>query len=99
MPKSQQKGCGAEIRQRRTEKDFTLEDVSTEVGCTIDHLSKVERGLRPPSRKLCLRLSDVLDMDKDEVLGAYGHVAPDVIDIIAADPALADEVREMSPSS
>lgn len=94
MPENQNVGYGAMIREARHEAGRSLEDVSGEVGCTLAYLSRVEREVASPGRKLCLRLSEELDLDKDELLGMVGHVAPDVIQIIASDPALAKELRE-----
>lgn len=101
MPESQKEsegGWGAMIRERRLEKGWTQKELGDRVGCTFGHLSEIERENNRPGRKLCLRLSEVLDLNKDYLLGAAGHAAPDVVAMIAAEPTLADEVRKMAAS-
>jgi len=84
------------IREGREKKGLTQKELAGRVDCTFGHISRIEREIYRPGRKLCLRLCEELDLDKDYVLGAVGHAAPDVIQLIAEEPSLADEVRRMA---
>src|SRR5690606_32590164 len=52
---------GEELRRRRLAVGFTLTDLSRRVHYSKGQLSKVERGLKPPSRELVRLCDAVLD--------------------------------------
>lgn len=74
---------GDMLRHERRQKDMSVTDLSDRVGVSKTIVSKVERMKRLPSRELCRRLSDALDLPESYVLvcagWAPGHKYVDLI--------------------
>ena len=59
---------GELIRSVRTEKDLSLEKVSTDLGIDVAILSKLERGIRSATRQQAELLSEYFRLDKNQAL-------------------------------
>lgn len=54
---------GIWVRNSRLEKGYTQKRFAEMLGCTIEHLSKIENGHRTPSRLLTNDILDTLGYD------------------------------------
>src|SRR5262245_52904666 len=57
---------GQLVRQLRKDYGFTQEDFAEQVGCSIETISKIERGERRPSKQVAERMAQVLDVPAQE---------------------------------
>lgn len=57
------------IKQLRTEKGITQQDLSDKLGITKSILSKYENGHREPGREILNSLADFFDVSVDYLLG------------------------------
>ncbi|MEZ6232663.1 MAG: response regulator [Phycisphaerales bacterium] len=63
---------GMHIRLARTERGWTLKDLSEASGVSVSQLSSVERGAHMPSLESLLAIAQALDARPSEWLGAAG---------------------------
>ena len=59
---------GHTLRKKRQELGLLLRQVAAFVDIDQAILSKIERNERKPTKKMLLRLSEILKLDKDELL-------------------------------
>ena len=57
---------GQLLRQLRKDYGLTQEDLAEQVGCSIETISKIERGERRPSKQVAERMAQVLDIPAAE---------------------------------
>jgi predicted ATPase/transcriptional regulator with XRE-family HTH domain len=57
---------GQRVKQYRKELDLTQEDFAQRVGCSIETVSKIERGERRPSRQVAERMALVLEVPPED---------------------------------
>jgi predicted ATPase/transcriptional regulator with XRE-family HTH domain len=57
---------GQLLRQLRKDYGLTQEDLAEQVGCSIETISKIERGERRPSKQVAERIAQVLDVPAAE---------------------------------
>jgi predicted ATPase/transcriptional regulator with XRE-family HTH domain len=57
---------GQLLRQLRRDYGLTQEDLAEQVGCSIETISKIERGERRPSKQVAERIAQVLDVPATE---------------------------------
>jgi len=65
------KTTGELIRDQRVKKGLLLRQVSELLHIDIAILSKIERGERKATREQIIKLSDILEFDKDTLLIQY----------------------------
>ena len=65
------KTFGEIIRKKREEKGLLLRQAASALEIDQALLSKIERGQRNATKKLVYKLSDILDIDKNELLIQY----------------------------
>ncbi|MBK9710306.1 MAG: tetratricopeptide repeat protein [Kouleothrix sp.] len=53
---------GQRVKQYRKDLDLTQEDFAERVGCSIETVSKIERGERRPSKQVAERMAQVLEL-------------------------------------
>jgi len=63
---------GSLLRELRTERMFTLRDVSRRANISLGHLSDVERGVKTISMPMLEHLADGLDMKPSDLLIELG---------------------------
>ena len=61
------RAIGANIRERRTARDLTLEDLAASAGVSVTYLGQTERGQRNPSILVLWRIADALDIRLDQL--------------------------------
>ena len=61
------RALGANIRERRTAGDLTLEDLANEAGLSVTYLGQTERGQRNPSVLVLWRIADALGITLDQL--------------------------------
>ena len=72
------RALGANIRERRTASDLTLEDLASEAGLSVTYLGQTERGQRNPSVLVLWRVADALGISMDQLVASdpdRGHAA------------------------
>lgn len=79
---------GSYIRQEREARGISLRKFAKMLDISPTYLSKVERDEEKPSAAMVIRIAEVLQLNKDELLGKAGKIAPDVMEIILSDPRL-----------
>ena len=63
---------------------MTLKELADKVGIDFTYLSKIENGVMPPpSEKVILRLAEVLNADKDELIALSGKVPSDIAQLLS----------------
>ena len=68
------------IRELRDEAGLSLRHVAARVGVDFSYLSKIENGvLPPPSEAVIARLAEVLQTDKDGLMGLAEKVPADLL--------------------
>ena len=83
------KEFGAKIRELRRQARMTQKELAEKVDIDFTYLSKIETGVMPPpSEKVILRLAEVLNTDKDELMTLAGRVPPDVAQLLSNPEAL-----------
>ena len=83
------KQFGKRLRELRIQASFTLRDLAARVAVDFTYLSKIENGvLPPPSEKVILQLTEVLNADKDELITLAGRIPSDVVEILKSKEAL-----------
>ncbi len=71
---------GKRIQARRKEIGLTQEELSEKIGCSLTHLSRLEKG-SPPGLDILIRLSYLLGYSLDEMVGLYPSPSPFVHEI------------------
>ncbi|MFC2033611.1 PGF-pre-PGF domain-containing protein [Chloroflexota bacterium] len=80
---------GKRLRELRIQASFTLRDLAARVAVDFTYLSKIENGvLPPPSEKVILQLTEVLNADRDELITLAGRIPSDVVEILKSREAL-----------
>ena len=102
MTKTSEETYGELTRRLREEKDYGLREFAKLLGVSATYLSQVERNeLPPPAEERVVRTAELLEQDKDELLGIAGRVGSDLEEIILAKPRgtadLLRHVKNMSP--
>ena len=74
---------GARLRELRIQAGLTQRELANNVNVDFTYLSKIENGvLPPPSEKVILRLTEVLNADKDELITLAGRIPADIAQIL-----------------
>ncbi|MFC2073181.1 transcriptional regulator, partial [Chloroflexota bacterium] len=74
---------GARLRELREQAGLSQAQLAGMVGVNFTYLSKIESGVRPsPSEKVILRLAEVLDADRDELMTLAGKVPSDIAQML-----------------
>ena len=84
---------GRTVRDKREAMGLGLRELAKRVGMSAAYLSKIERGqFPPPAEEKVVRIADLIELDRDELLALAGKVATDVADAIIRQPGLLTEV-------
>lgn len=92
---------GELTRRVREEKDYGLREFAKLLGVSATYLSQVERNeLPPPAEERVVKTAELLDLEKDELLGLAGRVGSDLEKIILDKPrGTADLLRHVKGMS
>ena len=81
------KQFGSHIRGLRKQKDLSLRRLAEEAALDFTYLSKVETGRTPPpSEDAIVRLAEVLDADRDELLSLAKKVDRSLHEFLVTEP-------------
>jgi len=79
----EEKIFGARLRELRIQAHLTQRELAEKAGIDFTYLSKIENGaLPPPSDKVILRLADILNVDRDELIQLAGKIPPDIAQML-----------------
>ncbi len=73
-------------------KTFSQLKLAQIVGCDSSHISRIEKGVRSPSRDMVMRLASALDLDKlkkDQLLMSADFMPENISSILAEEPVVA----------
>lgn len=92
------KPFGQVLRERRTEKGFTLRRFADLMDISPTYLSQVEQGnVDPPTAERVKKMAEALDVNPDEWIALADRVPDDLPGIIKKQPtAMPDLLREAS---
>lgn len=80
---------GEKLRELRIKACLTQRQLADKVNIDFTYLSKIENGvLPPPSEKVILRLAEVLNTDKDELITLAGKIPTDIAQMLKNREAL-----------
>ena len=80
---------GARLRELRKQAGLSQRELADKVKINFTYLSKIESGVMPPpSEKVILRLAEVLNIDKDELMTLAGKIPSDIVQILKNREAL-----------
>jgi len=83
MPKVEAQEFGARLRELRKQFGLTQRALAEKLDVDFSYLSKIESGVAPPpSEKVILRLAEVLNADRDELLTLAGKIPPDIAEAL-----------------
>jgi transcriptional regulator with XRE-family HTH domain len=69
---------GQVLRQFRTKKGMSQEDLAFESGYHRTYISLLERGKKSPSLKTIFQLAKALNIEPSEIIGRIQEIGPDV---------------------
>ena len=73
----------ARLRELRKQAGLSQRELADKLGINFTYLSKIESGVMPPpSEKVILRLAEVLNADKDELMTLAGKIPSDIAQIL-----------------
>lgn len=73
MMTQKRRSFGREVRQTRKEKEIGLRELSRRVGIDCSHLSRIERGKRPPpDLEVVVKIARELEIDRTKLLNLAG---------------------------
>ena len=71
------------LRELRERSGLSQSELANRVGVSFTYLSKIENGVKPPpSEKVILKLAEVLNCDKDDLMFSAGKVPSDIARIL-----------------
>ena len=80
---------GARLRELRKQAGLSQRELADNVGVDFTYLSKIEGGVMPPpSEKVILRLAEVLNADKEELMTLGGKIPSDIAEMLKNREAL-----------
>ena len=80
---------GTRLRELRKQAGLRQRELAGKIGVDFTYLSKIESGVMPPpSEKVILRLADVLNADKDELMTLAGKIPSDIAQMLKSREAL-----------
>lgn len=88
------KQFGVRLRQLRQQSGLSQRGLASKVSVNFTYLSKIENGVvAAPSKSVTLRLAEVLNADKDELLILAGRIPSDVTEMLSKDPEILQLIR------
>lgn len=68
IEKSLDKDIGARIRYRREMMNMSTNDLASQMNYSIEHIRKMEEGVRTPGIQAVIQLSEILNTSTDYIL-------------------------------
>lgn len=90
---------GETVRNKRLDKNIGLNNFAKMVGVSAPFISKMEVGdWNAPSEATIIKIAEILEMDKDELLALAGKVGSDLQNRVLENPAMfASLLRKATP--
>ena len=89
---------GKLVKSRRTELQWTLKRLATELGVTPAYIADIEADRRLPSSELAERVSSVLAIPPEDLAAADTRLSPDLREWIEERPQLTAALRSLRAS-
>ena len=85
---------GKKLRELRVNSEMGLRELARLVSMSPGYISDVEQNhVPPPSEEVILKIADVLQVDKKELLMAAKKMDPELSSFLAQEPQAADFLR------
>lgn len=85
---------GEYLRSTREAADLSVRSLAKQIGVEHSHLSKIERGEKPPSDELLTLLADALEVDVNVMFAAAGKVTARLREVICRRPKVFAQLIE-----
>ncbi len=83
------KDFGTKLKELRKLAGLSQRQLADRIGVNFSYLSKIESGkMPPPSEQIIMRLAEVLDTEKDELLTLAGKIPSDIAQLLKSREAL-----------
>ena len=70
---------GLRIKQARETADITQEALAREIGCTVQHISAIERGIKTPRMETFIAIANAIGASADLLLQDVLENKPDTL--------------------
>lgn len=82
------------LRELRHEQGKSLRQVAKDLGVNPSYLSRLERGEKPASPRLCEKVADYYVIPQETMSLALGTIPSDIVEILKAHPEAVALLRE-----
>ncbi|PHA02996.1 hypothetical protein COE51_01245 [Bacillus pseudomycoides] len=92
------KEIGKILRDKRKEKNLTLEYIADELDISINYMSQLERGdkNKNPSDPIIIQLSEILGIDEKVLFEGFGRLPASLVEEIKSNSVLLDTLYKIS---
>lgn len=85
---------GEKLRTLRMDAGLGLRELARHIDKSPGYISDVENGrVKPPSETIIIKISEILHVDKNELLTSAKKIDPELTGYVAEDPHVADFLR------
>jgi transcriptional regulator with XRE-family HTH domain len=85
---------GMLIKSLRKSQGYSIKSLSSRLGINFSYISKIENNRSNPSEDLIVKIADIFNYDKEELMIRAGKLPEDIVEILKNNPkAAADFLR------
>ena len=88
--------AGAKLQEIRKGTGLSIFKVGRAIGVSGGYISQIERGVRPPSDAVLIRLAELYNVEQKELFGLYEKLPDDEINMIMQMPELRNLFTELT---
>ena len=88
--------AGAKLQEIRKGTGLSIFKVGRAIGVSGGYISQIERGVRPPSDAVLIRLAELYSVEQKELFGLYEKLPDDEVNMIMQMPELKNLFTELT---
>ncbi|MBC8579256.1 helix-turn-helix domain-containing protein [Zhenhengia yiwuensis] len=88
--------AGAKLQEIRKGTGLSIFKVGRAIGVSGGYISQIERGVRPPSDAVLIRLAELYSVEQKELFGLYEKLPDDEVNMIMQMPELRNLFTELT---
>ena len=88
--------AGAKLQEIRKGTGLSIFKVGRAIGVSGGYISQIERGIRPPSDAVLIRLAELYSVEQKELFGLYEKLPDDEVNMIMQMPELRNLFTELT---
>lgn len=88
--------AGAKLQEIRKGTGLSIFKVGRAIGVSGGYISQIERGVRPPSDAVLIRLAELYNVEQKELFGLYEKLPDDEVNMIMQMPELRNLFTELT---